>query len=324
MTATTMKTIAIERYGGPEVLAIMDLPAPRMAPNQVVIRVAAAGLNPADTALRAGQFRFFIRHPFPLVLGSDLAGTVEQVGEKVTRFSVGDRVHGLLPLLETGAYAQFAAIDEDSLSLVPDALTLTQAAAIPLAALSAYQALFERAKIKAGDTVLITGASGGVGTFAVQLAHVAGAHVVTLTSARNQETMRTLGADVCLDYGQADALKSIGQVNAILDCARTLRPAHAHRLLVREGTYVSVVPLANPVRILRAALRGRRFRWLKVRPDGHALQHIDQWISDRRVAPVIEHVYSPQEIADAHRRIDSHRVRGKLVLQLDFAHRSNL
>jgi NADPH:quinone reductase-like Zn-dependent oxidoreductase len=316
MNAGTMKAIGALRYGSPEVLTEVEVPVPDVGTRQVLVRVAAAGLNPADAAIRQGQFRLFSRRPFPLVLGSDIAGTVHELGAGATRFQVGDQVHGLMPLLETGAYAEFAVIDEASLAPVPPRLTLVEAAAVPLAALSAYQGLIDRGGMTAGQRVLITGASGGVGTFAVQIARTAGCQVVTLTSARNVELMRSLGAEECLDYEQDGVLDRIGQVDIAFDCARSLPLARALSLLRPGGTYVAVVPLPNPVGMLRAAVRGRRFRWLKVQPDGSALQRIDDWISDGRLTPVIEAVYPPQEVAEAHVRLESRRVRGKLVLDM--------
>lgn len=316
MTTPMMSAIGIVRYGGPEVLSELRLPVPSIGPGQVLVRVEAAAVNPADAAIRSGQFRFFIRRPLPLVVGSDIAGTVHDLGYGATRFAVGDAVHGLLPLLSTGGYAQYAVIDESALAPVPGRLSMPEAAAVPLAALTALQALVDRGAVGAGRRVLITGASGGVGTFAVQMATALGAHVLTLTSGRNLELVSRLGARETYDYDAPDVLDRVGRVDVILDCARSLGHRHRMRLLTRGGTYISVVPFANPIAIVQAAAGGYRFRWVKVEPDGAALARIDEWIEQGHLRPVIERVIAPEQVRSAHEHIESRRTRGKIVLDL--------
>lgn len=316
MSTVVMRAIGVPRYGPPEVLTEVDVPLPSVGPGQVLVRVAAAGINPADAAIRQGQFKLFIRRPFPLVIGSDIAGTVHKIGAGATHFAVGEPVHGLLPLLDTGGYATYALIDEASLAPIPEGLSMHEAAAVPLAALTAYQALVERGALSAGQRVLITGASGGVGTFAVQIAKAVGARAVTLTSLGNIDLVKRLGADESFDYTDSGVLRRIEPVDVVLDCARSLSIVRATGLLKPGGTLISVVPFANPVAILWATLRRRRFRWVKVRPDGGALRRIDNWIAEGRITAVIERVYPSMQAATAHHRIESHRVRGKLVIDM--------
>lgn len=314
-----MKAVGIRKYGGPEVLEALELPVPVPGPGQALVRVAAAALNPADAAFRAGQFKYFIRQPMPIVLGNDLAGVVEAVGPGVTRFQPGDRVYAMLPTPTPGADAEFARVAAEHLAPAPGSLTLAEAAAVPLTALTALQALRDKAHLEAGQRLLVYGASGGVGTFAVQIGKTMGAHVTAVCSGRNADLARSLGADAVRDYTREDALS--GEFDLIFDAVNTVKFDAARPALSKGGALVSVNPVlaANPLVKLQAALSGRRAASLLVQASGADLETLNAWISAGKVRPVIERTYRLDELAEAHRHIETKRARGKLVVLVDEA-----
>src|SRR6185369_6723311 len=196
----TMKAVRIHSYGGPEVLVYEDAPRPEAAAGEVLIRVHAAGVNPLDWKVRAGYVQEWLQHQFPLIPGWDVAGIVEAVGRGVEQFRPGDAVYGLLDISKNGAYAEYVAAPARSLARKPATVDHVKAAAVPIAALTAWQALFDVARLAAGQTVLVHAAAGGVGHFAVQLAKWQGARVVGTASAANASFVKELGAAQVIDY----------------------------------------------------------------------------------------------------------------------------
>jgi NADPH:quinone reductase-like Zn-dependent oxidoreductase len=195
----TMKAVRIHAFGGPDVLVYEDAPKPKAGAGELLIRVKAAGVNPVDASVRAGRFGEN-RGRLPYVPGFDVAGVVETVGEGVEGFAEGDAVYAMLDLARGGAYAEYAVVKASEAAHKPQTLDFGQAAGVPLVALTVYQALFDTARLQAGETVLIQGGSGGVGSYAIQMAKAAGARVIAVASARNQDYMKRLGADVTVDY----------------------------------------------------------------------------------------------------------------------------
>src|SRR5881275_3031659 len=207
-----MKAIVIHSSGGPEVLKYEDAPRPEPKDDEVLIRVMAAAVNPVDVFIREGR-----SNQFPLIPGMDVAGVVEQVGNKVTKFKRGDAVYAYLSFEEQGGYAEFAVAKQDHAALKPKSIDFEQAAAVPLAATTAWQALIEKAGLTAGQTVLIHGGSGGVGTFAVQIAKARGAKVIATASTPNQDLLKQLGADVAIDYTKTKFEEIAHDVDLVLD-----------------------------------------------------------------------------------------------------------
>jgi NADPH:quinone reductase-like Zn-dependent oxidoreductase len=228
----TMRAVGFRRYGAPEVLEELEVarPAPRLG--EVLLKVAAAGVNPADWALRGGRLRPFVRLKLPFVPGSDVAGVVEAVGPGVTRFGPGEVVYAMTPTSEGGGYAEYVAVAEDHVARVPPGLSLGEAAAVPLVSLTALQALRDRAGLAAGDHILINGASGGVGSFAVQISKAMGARVTATCSARNAELVRGLGADEVLDYA-GDGATGGPRYDVIFGAVNTLPISRWRRALPR-------------------------------------------------------------------------------------------
>jgi NADPH:quinone reductase-like Zn-dependent oxidoreductase len=315
-----MRAVGFRRYGPPEALETLEVAKPEPGPGEVLIRVAAAGVNPADTYLRAGRLRLFARLKLPAVPGADVAGVVEAVGANVTRLRPGDAVYAMLPPPFVGGYAEYASVPEANVAPAPQGVSLADAAGVPLAALTALQALRDKAGLKAGDRLLVNGASGGVGTFAVQIAKAMGASVTGICSGRNAGLVRDLGADEVLDYARQEIAAGGPRYDAVFDAANALPFRRARRALRPGGVFVTVNPaLGNPVSRLLARVTGggRRLESVFVRPSGADLEVIRAWISAGKVRSVIDRTYPLSEAADAHRHSETRRARGKIVLVVD-------
>jgi NADPH:quinone reductase-like Zn-dependent oxidoreductase len=312
---TTMRAIGFRRYGPPEVLEPLEVPKP----GEVLIRVAAAGVNPADWNLRSGRLRLFARLKFPFVPGSDVAGLVEAVGPAATRFRPGDAVYAMTPTAAGGGYAEYAAVAEKNVALTPTDLPLADAASVPLAAMTALQALRDKAGLKPGQHVLINGASGGVGSFAVQIAKALGARATAVSSGRNADLVRGFGADEVLDYTRQDATTGDASYDAVFDTVGN-RPFRSwRRVLSKGGVFVTVAPSFGNLALqpLTRLAGGKRLVAFFVRPSGTDLETLSGWISSGQVQPVIDRTYPLIDAAEAHRYSETRRARGKLVLVVD-------
>jgi NADPH:quinone reductase-like Zn-dependent oxidoreductase len=315
---TTMQAIGFRRYGAPSVLEQIDAPRPTITHDGVLIRVAAASVNPADWRIRSGQFKRFIRAPFPFIPGSDVAGVVMEVGPAVTRLRPGDAVYAMLPTALGGGYAEYAAVAEQNVTCIPGNISFAEAAAVPLTALTALQALRDEADLQPDQHVLINGASGGVGTFAIQIAKAMGAKVTAVASGGNETFVRSLGADEFHDYTQHNITTAQTGYDVVFDAANTFPWRKAGQVLRHGGTLVSVNPILvlPPLRLV--AWLGRwRLRSLFVRPSATDLETLNTWIEHGQVRAIIEQCYPLASAAEAHRRSETQRVRGKLVLVVD-------
>lgn len=316
---TTMQAVGFRRYGSADVLEQLQVPRPTLTDTSVLIRVVAASVNPADWRFRSGQFRFVIRLKLPFVPGADVAGIVEAVGSAVTGFRPGDAVYAMLPTALGGGYAEYAVATEDQVARMPRNLSFTEAAAVPLTALTALQALRDKAELQSGAHVLINGASGGVGTFAVQIAKALGAHVTAVCSGRNADFVRQLGADAVLDYTQQHVTAGEPCYDVIFDAVNTLAFRSARQALRPNGILVTVNPIAEKLspRWLARFRGGRHLRSLLVQPSSSDLETLTTWLETRRIRPIIDHCYPLLDAADAHRSSETMRARGKLVLIVD-------
>ena len=211
-----MKALVIHSFGGPEVLKYEEVPRPEPKDDQVLVRVVAAAVNPVDTAVRQGYLRQRTGEKFPMIIGYDIAGVVEKAGAKVTKLKPGDAVYAYLTLAG-GGYAEYAVASEKEAARKPKALTFEEAAAVPLAGETAWQALIDTAKLQSGQTVLIHGGSGGVGSLAVQIAKARGAKVIATASTANQETLKQLGVDQAIDYTRTKFEEQVKDVDVVLD-----------------------------------------------------------------------------------------------------------
>jgi NADPH:quinone reductase-like Zn-dependent oxidoreductase len=314
-----MRAVGIRRYGPPEVLEPLEVERPEPGSDGILIRVAAAGVNPADCLLRSGGLRFVARQKMPFVPGADVAGVVEAVGPGVTRFRAGDPVYAMLPNTAGGGYAEYAVATEGTVAVMPPGLAFEEAAGVPLASLTALQALRDEANLAAGNHVLVNGASGGIGTFAVQISHAMGARVTAVASGRSADLVSGLGADEFLDYTREDVTVGKARYDTVFDAANVLAFRKVRRVLKPNGVFVTVNPFVGRLSPgwLARFRGGRRIRSFLVRPDGADLEKIGAWIEAGEVRPVIERAYPLSDAAEARRRSESRRSRGKLVLVAD-------
>lgn len=315
-----MKAIAINEFGGREVLKYVELPTPEPGEGEVLVRVKAAGVNPVDWKIRAGFLKDFLPHAFPLVLGWDLAGVVEKVGYSARRFKVGDDVYAYCrrPVIQHGTYAEYVAIPESYLTLRPKAISVEEAASIPLAALTAYQSVYDAVALKAGESILILGASGGVGSFAVQFGKVVGASVIALASRKNHSYLKELGAAEAVDYASGDfrvTVKSLAPqgVDAVFDCIGAEALAKGYDCLKRGGRAVSILVRDGKELADKA---GAAHHYVFVEPNVVELDHIRSLVDAGLVKSHLSGVYSLAEAARAHEAMETGHTRGKIVLRM--------
>ena len=327
-----MKAIAYERFGSPDVLELAEVPKPEPKRTQVLVRVRAASPNPYDWHFMRGLpyiarlTALGIRKPKNSVLGSDMAGVVESVGSGVTRFRPGDEVFAFVG---SGGFAEYVSAEEKLLALKPANLSVQQAATVPLAGLTALQGLRDAGQIKSAQKVLIVGASGGVGTFAVQIAKWFGADVTGVCSTRNLELVRSIGADRVIDYTREDFTGNGAKYDLIFQVAGTTTPAAFRRVLTSKGRLVlssgdsSGRVIGAVSRILKAVVLSpfisQTMRPFLVKPSSQDLEFLKDLIEAGSVTPVIDRSYPLSESADAIRYLETLRVRGKVVISVSGA-----
>ena len=297
---SSMKAIVVHQNGGPEVLKYEDAPRPQPKDDEILIRVMAAAVNPVDIAIREG--RFGGRADFPFIPGMDVAGIVEQAGRKVTRFKKGDAVYAYLSFEEQGGYAEFVVTKENHAALKPKSIDFEHAAAVPLAATTAWQALVDKAGLKADQTVLIHGGSGGVGTFAVQIAKARRAKVIATASAANQDLLKELGVDQPIDYTTTKFEDVVKDVDVVLNGVRGNSLARSYGVVKKGGIIVSITGPPDPAKLEKHGIRGTSFG---AAPDAKILEDLAKLIDSKRITPVVSAVIPLAEVAKAHQQIAS-------------------
>ncbi|UJV39461.1 NADPH:quinone reductase [Streptomyces sp. AMCC400023] len=312
---TTMRAMTQDAFGGPEVLREAELPRPVPGPGEILVRVHAAGVNPTDWKNRA----FGLWHPEPLpVLGWDVSGVVEQVGLGVTLFEAGDEVFGMLPYPHgAGAYAEYAKGPARAFAPKPSNVDHVQAGALPLAALTAYQALVDTADVREGQRVLIHAAAGGVGHLAVQIAKARGAYVIGTASAGKHELLRELGADELIDYRTTDFVEAAGEVDVVLDTLAGDVRTRSVDVLGQGGTLVSILPVGGEEDAERAAARGARLEKLLVEADQAGMRAIAALVEQGKLRAHVDATFPLAEAAKAHALGETDRTTGKIVLTVD-------
>ncbi len=308
-----MKAVRIHQYGGPEVLMFEDAPRPVPAFGEVLIRVQAAGVNPIDWKIRAGYLKDVRPYTFPLILGWDLSGVVEDTGPGAGKFKKGDEVYSRPDSSRNGAYAEYIAAKEAELAFKPRSIDHIHAAAIPLACLTAWQAIFDTAGLSAGQRVLIHAAAGGVGGFAVQLAKWKGAHVIGTASGRNQSLLRELGVDEPIDYEKVRFEDVVHDVDVVFDTIGGDVQKRSWQVLKKGGFLVSIVapPPAN-----EAAKRGVRQAHFMMTPNGSELAEIAKLVDSGKLKPIVETVLPLADARQAHELSQTRHTRGKIVLRV--------
>ena len=312
-----MHAVVIDRYGGPEVLRLAMVPRPVPTRGQVLVRARFIGVNPKDIIVRKGKFKVATGRKFPLILGHDIAGEVVEAGPGAD-LEEGDLVYGMINDFAGRAYSEYAAVSCRQLALAPTSLGLDAAAAVPLAAQTALQALRDDAGLEPNQRVLINGASGGVGVFAIQIAKILGAHVTGVCSHRNTELIEELGADVVIDYGQTELVGLGERFDVIFDVFGNYHFEKLAHLLTPHGTYVHTIPSARIAKdVARTFVRRKRARLVVVRSRREDLDWLRRHIDAGQIRVVVDRTFSLSDAAEAHRYMETKRARGKVVLRVD-------
>jgi alcohol dehydrogenase len=328
-----MKSVVAQRYGGPEVLELVDRYEPVVDGRDVLIEVKAASLNPLDFKIREGKTKLALPLKPPIALGCDVAGVVSAAGGEVTKFKVGDEVFARLEKMRMGGLSERVTAHEDVVAKKPQRASFVEAAAVPLAALTALQALRECAAAQPGQRVLIHAGAGGVGSLAIQIAKILGLHVITTTSTKNIPFVTSLGADEVVDYTKEKVAERVRDIDAVFDTLGTTE-LESIGVVKRGGVVVGVggmpdgefakkwmaswtrpvIWAATTKRRLAASRAGVRFVYLFMRPDGAQLAEIASWIDEGKLKPIVHKQYTLAEFREAFAELERGHARGKIVL----------
>lgn len=331
-----MKAALIRKYGQDQ-LEMITVPMPQLGDQDVLVKIHAASINPIDLKTKDGNLKMLLKYHLPLILGSDFAGTIEQVGVKVTRFKVGDQVYGRVQKNRIGTFAEWIAVSQADIARKPANLTFEQAAAIPLVGLTSYQALFDVMKIKRGDKLLIQAGSGGIGTIAIQIAKLAGAYVATTTSSKNAAFVKQLGADEVIDYHKVRFDEVLSDYDDVFDTLGGKQLERAFSIVKPGGKVVSLSGLPNgafaksyglpkwklwlfklaTVNLSRLEKKsGIAYHFLFMKPSGSQLAILTKLIEQEKIRPIIDRIFEFDDIQAAFNYSQSHRARGKIVVQM--------
>jgi len=332
-----MKAFTVDRYGKNSALRLADVPTPDLRDDEILVQVHAAGVNLIDAKVRNGEFKLLLPYKTPFVLGHDVAGVVVKVGRSVKMFKPGDEVYSRPDDFRIGTFAEFVAIKEASLALKPKNLSMEEAASIPLVALTVWQALVERAKLKKGQKVFVQAGSGGVGTFAIQLAKHMGATVATTTSTSNVDWVRALGADVVVDYKKDDFESILSGYDVVLNSQDEQTLKKSLNVLQPGGQLISISGPPTPefadaqkspwfvkqvMRALsfstrrKAKQRNVGYSFLFMKASGSQLQQITPLFESGAIRPVIDKVFPFDATNDALAYVESGRAKGKVVIKV--------
>jgi len=332
-----MKAFILDRYGSADRVRAGDMPDPELREDDVLIQVHAAGVNVLDSKIRNGEFKRILPYRLPLVLGHDVAGVVVRVGSRVRRFKQGDEVYARPADGRIGAFAELIAIKEEDVAIKPKALSMEEAASIPLVGLTAWQALIERARLKKGQTVLIHAGSGGVGTFAIQLAKHVGATVATTTSTANVDLVRSLGADIAIDYKKEDFADVLRDYDVVLNSLDKVTLEKSLRVLKPGGQLISIsgppdaafarsIGASWVLRMImgflsygirsKAKRRQAHYSFLFMRANGDQLSEITSLVDAGTIRPVVDRVFPFASTKEAMAHVESGRAKGKVVVSL--------
>ena len=332
-----MKAFVLERYGKKSALRLAEMPTPELHDDEVLVEVHAAGLNLLDSKIRDGEFKLILPYRLPLVLGHDVAGVIVKVGRQVRQFELGDEVYARVDDFRIGTFAQFVPVKEASLALKPAGLTMEEAASIPLVGLTAWQALVARADLKKGQKVFIQAGSGGVGTFAIQLAKHLGATVATTTSTANLALVKSLGADVAIDYKTQDFEDVLRDYDVVLNSQDGKTLEKSLRVLKSGGKLISISGPPDPefgkqiaapgfvklvMRLLSSGIRrkargrGVGYSFLFMKASGSQLREITRLVEAGVIRPVIDRIFPFESTNEALAYVESGRAKGKVVVNI--------
>lgn len=333
-----MKAFTVKKYGKKETLHLTDVNTPTVTENQVLVQIHSAGVNLLDSLVRNGEFKIFLPYKTPFINGHDMAGIITKVGEKVSKFKVGDEVYSRVGDHRIGTFAEQIAVNEEDLALKPQNISMEEASSIPLVGLTSWQALVEIANLKKGQKVFIQAGSGGVGTFAIQLAKHLGAFVATTTSSTNTDLVKNLGADLIIDYKTQDFSTILKDYDVVLHSNREAKVLeNSLKILKPGGTLVSLtgpptaelakeLGLALPFQIImnllsfatrrKAKKLNVNFKFLFMRAEGSQLTQITQLIQSGVIKPIIDKVFPFEQTNAALTYVESGRAKGKVVVKV--------
>ncbi len=339
MNRHRMQAFVLSRYGGPDAMELREIPIPIPDEGELRVRVMAAGLNPVDYKLREGGLRLINRIDLPVVGGFELAGVVEALGPDVRRFDVGDRVYARVDTALLGAFAEHAVVHEDFAAVMPRSLSYAQAASLPLAGLTALQALRDELHVGPGTKLFISAGAGGVGTLAIQLAKYFGADVTTTASPKGEDLVRQLGADVVIDYTAGDFAAGLGGFDAALDLVGGETLERTLGIVKPGGSVVSIAGVPEPQTAVKdleesawvtaifwtmsmsirrkARAAGIRYRYLFMHPSGADLRQLAKLVAEGSLKPVIDSTYPLERIADAFIALEAGHAKGKIVVTME-------
>jgi NADPH:quinone reductase-like Zn-dependent oxidoreductase len=306
-----MKAVVAHEYGAPEVLKFEEAPQPEPKYDEALVRVIASAVNPADPLTLSGKYAQEWGTHLPLIPGYDIAGIVEKTGAQVTTLKKGDAVYGYPTF--GGGWAEYVAVKQWEVAAKPKSLNFAEAAAVPMCALTAWQALVSVAHLQPGQTVLIHGGSGGVGSFAIQIAKERGARVIATASTANQDLLKQLGADIAIDYSKTKFEDVVKDVDAVLDPIGRETLARSYNVVKKGGIVLDLVGRPDPVELEKRGIRGAAI-W--VRPDAKDLGEIAHLIDARKIKPIVTQVLPLSEAIAAQRQAETHHTRGKVVLRI--------
>lgn len=318
-------------------LTVCDVPVPEISDNEVLVKIKAAGVNPLDNLIERGDVKIILPYKFPLIMGNEFCGIVDKVGRSVVNFKEGERVYGRMPLKKIGAFAEYAAVDENAIARVPEYLSDEEAASVPLTALTALQA-FEIMNAKSGESIFISGGTGSLGAMAIPIAKSFGLRVVTNGSKENKERILKLGADQFIDYKTEDYSKSLSQMDHVLDTLGVKELKKEFSILKHGGTLVSLRGLPNGEFASRtgmpplkqflftlvghkfdkmAAKKGSKYYFINVHEDGRGLQKISEILESRKIKTSVDKIYKLSEINQALEKVASKGSKGKTIIKID-------
>jgi len=306
-----MKAVVAHQYGAPEVLKFEEIPRPEPKENEALVRVIASGVNPADPLTLSGKYaREFGTH-LPLIPGYDIAGIVEKTGANITKLKIGEAVYGYPTF--GGGWADYVTVKEYEVAAKPKSLNFVEAAAVPMGALTAWQALVDTAHLHPGQTILIHGGSGGVGSFAVQIAKARGARVIATASTANQDLLKQLGADAAIDYTKTRFEDVVKDVDAVLDPVGKETLARSYSVVKKGGIVMSLVARPDPAEFQKRGIRGAG---ISVHPDAADLAEIARLIDAGNIKPIVTQVLPLSNAIAAQEQAATHHTRGKVVLRV--------
>jgi len=310
-----MRAVVIDEYGNKDKLHMENIEIPEIADDEVLVEVKATSVNPIDWKLREGYLAEMIPLKFPIVLGWDVAGVITRVGQNVKGFRSGDNVLARPDLTNRGTYAEYTAVKDDKLAKLPNNVSFEEAAALPLAGLTAWQGIYENLDVKPGQTILMQGGAGGVGIIAIQLLKHLGAHVITTASAKNKEFLEGLGADEIIDYHDTDFSEVLSDVDAVFDTigGETLDKSYS---IIKKGGHL--VTIDGQIDEKKAEAQGITANGIWLRPNGKQLTELVNFVSDGIVKVVIDsvHPFSEDGVKEAQEVSESHHAKGKIVISM--------